>query len=75
MAVYRIHTILDEYEGQKTGRVRSCTRGARIEAPEGEFSDLQPGSEYSRLDTATEEEDVQEDDTSTPADTESTDES
>lgn len=59
MAVYRIHTILDQHEGQKTGRVRSCTRGIRIEAPEGEFSDLTPGAEYSRLDTA---EDGDEDD-------------
>jgi hypothetical protein len=50
MAVYRIHTILDEHKGQKTGRVRSCTRGTRIEAPEGEFADLVPGRDYSRID-------------------------
>lgn len=65
MAVYRIHTTLDRHEGQKTGRVRSCTRGARIEAPEGEFSDLQPGRDYSRIDSK--------DDPDTPSSSEQTD--
>jgi hypothetical protein len=51
MAAYRIHIPLDRHEGRKTGTVRSCTRGTRIEAPEGEFADLTPGAEYSRLDT------------------------
>jgi len=50
MATYEIHTYLDAHEGQKTGQVRSCTPGARIEAPEGEFSDLVPGRDYSRVD-------------------------
>lgn len=51
MAVYRIHIPLTRHEGQKTGRVRSCTRGTRIEAPEGEFADLVPGRDYNRLDS------------------------
>jgi hypothetical protein len=50
MATYRIHVPLHRHEGQKTGRVRSCTRGTRIEAPAGEFADLQPGRDYSRID-------------------------
>jgi hypothetical protein len=50
MATYELHTYLDDHEGQKTGQVRSCTPGARIEAPAGEFSDLVPGRDYSRLD-------------------------
>jgi len=52
MAQYQIHTYLSDHEGQKTGQVRSCTPGARIEAPQGEFSDLVPGRDYSRLDDA-----------------------
>ena len=50
MAQYQIHTYLSDHEGQKTGQVRSCTPGARIQAPQGEFSDLVPGRDYSRLD-------------------------
>jgi hypothetical protein len=51
MATYRIHTYLSGHEGQKSGQVRSCTPGARIEdVPPGEFADLQPGRDYSRLD-------------------------
>jgi len=63
MARYQIHIYLSGHEGQKSGQVRSCTPGARIEAPQGEFSDLVPGRDYSRLDTA---------DTDTPSDTNST---
>lgn len=55
MAVYRIHVPLDDHVGQKTGRVRSCTKGARIEAPAGEFSDLRPGADYNRIDTRSDE--------------------
>lgn len=52
MATYEIHTYLSDHEGQKTGQVRSCTPGARIEdVPEGEFSDLVPGTDYSRIDS------------------------
>lgn len=51
MARYRIHTSLTRHTGQKTGTVRSCTRGALIEAPPGEFSDLAPGHDYSRVDS------------------------
>jgi hypothetical protein len=69
MAVYRIHTTLTEHTGQKTGRVRSCTPGVRIEAPEGEFSDLTPGTEYSRLDTAEKADDAPEVKTDTTKDT------
>ena len=50
MATYQLHTYLSGHEGQKTGQVRSCTPGARIEAPAGEFSDLVPGRDYSRVD-------------------------
>jgi len=50
MAIYRLHIPLDDHEGEKSGQTRSCTSGARIEAPAGEFSDLQPGRDYSRLD-------------------------
>lgn len=63
MASYKIHTYLSNHEGQKTGQVRSCTPGARIEAPIGEFADLVPGHEYSRLDDA-------EDDTTSSTDSE-----
>lgn len=53
MADYRIHIALDHHEGCKTGQVRSVTRGTRINGvPEGEFKDLQPGKEYSRIDKA-----------------------
>ena len=55
MATYRIHTYLSGHEGQKSGQVRSCTPGARVTAPEGEFADLVPGRDYSRLDTASAE--------------------
>jgi hypothetical protein len=51
MATYRIHTYLSTHEGQKTGQVRSCTPGARVTAPPGEFSDLVPGRDYNRVDT------------------------
>jgi hypothetical protein len=64
MARYEIHTYLSGHEGQKTGKTRSCTPGARIEAPTGEFSDLVPGRDYSRLDKA---------DDTTDSDTDSTD--
>lgn len=51
MADYRIHRPLDRHEGQKTGQVRSVTRGTRVDdVPEGEFSDLVPGRDYSRID-------------------------
>jgi len=72
MAVYRIHVILDQHEGQKTGRVRSCTRGTRIEAPEGEFADLVPGRDYSRLDNGDTTEDFPEGEQSTDLSADST---
>lgn len=51
MATYGIHIYLDEHEGQKTGTVRSFTPGATVrDVPEGEFKDLTPGEEYSRID-------------------------
>jgi len=50
MARFRIHTSLTRHTGQKTGTVRSCTTGALIEAPPGEFADLAPGHDYSRVD-------------------------
>ena len=56
MARYQIHVYLSDHEGQKTGQVRSCTPGARIQAPQGEFSDLVPGRDYSRMDTPTDSE-------------------
>jgi hypothetical protein len=65
MAAYRIHIVLEEHEGQKTGRVRSCTRGTRIEAPEGEFADLAPGRDYSRLDDSEPAEGAPKDESST----------
>ena len=44
MPHYRIHGILDGYKGAKTGKTYHATRGALIEAPEGEFKNLAPGS-------------------------------
>ena len=50
MARFRIHTSLTRHTGQKTGKVRSCTPGALIDAPPGEFADLAPGHDYTRVD-------------------------
>ena len=50
MARYRIHIPLQDFEGAKSERTYTCTRGAAFEAPEGEFKTLTPGSEYSRID-------------------------
>lgn len=50
-ARYVIHRSLTRHTGQKTGKIRSCTSGAVIEAPPGEFSDLAPGRDYNRIDT------------------------
>jgi hypothetical protein len=50
MAVYRIHVPLQDFEGAKTGKTYTCTRDATYRAPEGEFKDLAPGAEYSRID-------------------------
>ena len=68
MAIYRLHIPLDDHEGQKSGQTRSCTRGARIEAPEGEFGDLVPGRDYSRLDSDTKAEDTDDTDTTSSSD-------
>lgn len=63
---YRIHRSLTRHTGQKTGKVRSCTSGALIEAPAGEFADLAPGHDYTRVDRPTPEasDDTSSDDTS-----------
>jgi hypothetical protein len=50
MARYRIHIPLQDFEGAKTGKTYTCTRGATFKSPEGEFKELTPGTEYSRID-------------------------
>jgi len=50
MARYRIHIPLQDFDGAKSGRTYTCSRGATFQAPEGEFKALTPGSEYSRID-------------------------
>ena len=50
MPRYRIHIPLQDFEGVKSGRTYTCSRGATFEAPEGEFKALTPGSDYSRID-------------------------
>jgi len=48
-ARYRIHVPLQDFEGVKTDRTYTCTRGATFWAPEGEFKEL-GRTEYSRID-------------------------
>jgi len=50
MARYRIHVPLQGFDGAKSGRTYTCSRGATFEAPEGDFKALKAGSEYSRID-------------------------
>jgi hypothetical protein len=50
-ARYRIHVPLQDFEGAKTDRTYTCTRGATFRAPVGEFKELAQG-DYSRLDSA-----------------------
>lgn len=47
---YQIHTSLQDFEGAKSGRLYTCTRGAIYEAPQGEFKTLSSGA-YSLLPT------------------------
>jgi hypothetical protein len=47
---YRIHRSLQDFEGAKSGRLYTCTRGAIYEAPQGEFKALGSGA-YSLLPT------------------------
>jgi len=48
---YRIHVPLQDFEGAKTGRTYTCTRGATFTAPVGEFKELNQG-DYSRIDSS-----------------------
>lgn len=47
---YRIHVPLQDFEGAKSEKTYTCTRGARFWAPEGEFKALSQ-TDYSRLQT------------------------
>jgi len=49
-ARYRIHVPLQDFEGAKTDRTYTCTRGATFTAPVGEFKELNQG-DYSRIDS------------------------
>jgi len=50
-ARYRIYVPLQDFEGAKSERTYTCTRGATFTAPVGEFKELNQG-DYSRIDSS-----------------------
>ncbi len=48
MPIYQIHRPLDRFKGAKSGKHYTCTRGARLEAPAGEFKKLKQ-DEYTKV--------------------------